>query len=358
MSESKEGSRPFRRRSLPSSGTVVLLLALAVLATLVVLHRIRKLPPSRIPQMITLYCFSELDEVMDGKLLPAFREEWKAKTGQTVDFIASYAGSGTITERIVEKFPAEVAILSSEMDAFRLAGRGVIAGPSWRGLPNQGIVSRSPMILLVRPRNPEEILDFEDLAREGIDVIHADPITSGAGEWAILAEYGSSYLADGDAEGAYERLLGVWRNVTDPATSARTARLVFEEGIGDALVTYEAKLLALRRRGALPGEIVYPRATIVSDHVVVKIDRNIEPAQKAVVDAFVDFLWSDTAQRLLVEHGFRSIAEALNAERAEPFPAIEKPFTLTAFGGARAAQSKILDGVWRDRVMGKLSEER
>ena len=43
------------------------------------------------------------------------------------------------------------------------------------------------------------------------------------------------------------------------------------------------------------------------------VDRNIAPADRALVGALVQFLWSEPAQRLFVRRGFRSVDERLNA---------------------------------------------
>ena len=46
------------------------------------------------------------------------------------------------------------------------------------------------------------------------------------------------------------------------APSARAARTQFENGFGDALITYEQEALYDRSRGKLKGEIIYPHSTI------------------------------------------------------------------------------------------------
>ena len=51
-----------------------------------------------------------------------------------------------------------------------------------------------------------------------------------------------------------------------------------------------------------------------------------------VVDAFVEFLWSEKGQRLFVENGFRSVEERLNASNPA-FGKIADPFLIKDFGG-------------------------
>lgn len=310
---------------------------------------------SRPPQTIVFYGFSILVEVMNQAIFPAFQEEWEAETGQRVEFISAFAGSGTVRNQLIMGVPAHLALLSLELDAEALAKARVIAPGSWRRLPENGVVNRTPFVILVRPDNPQQIHDFADLARPGVKVVHPDPLTSGGANWAIVAEYGAASRAPGaEPDAGHALLLGIWRNVVAQAASARAGRTQFANGFGDALITYEQELLVDRARGRLKGEIIYPRRTIKSEHTLVVVDRNIAPRERAVVDAFVRFLWSERAQRLFVEHGFRSVIEPINAARPD-FGTIPDLFSIRDFGGWPAAKETIVDGVWRNRVLKELT---
>jgi len=147
-------------------------------------------------------------------------------------------------------------------------------------------------------------------------------------------------------------LLGVWKNVVAQAASARAARTQFENGFGDALVTYEQEALFDKFRGTLKSEIVYPRSTVYSEHTLVRIDRNIPRRDRALVDAFVQFLWSDRAQAAFSKYGFRSVDEGRNAGLTR----IEDGFAIADFGGWTRAKKKIVDGVWKARVLKELGK--
>jgi sulfate transport system substrate-binding protein len=203
---------------------------------------------------------------------------------------------------------------------------------------------------MVRPGNPHGVADFADLAQPGIGIVHPDPLTSGGAQWAILAEYGSVLFSGGDEAQAEEQLLGIWRNVVAQAGSARAARTQFETGFGDALITYEQEAVYDLGRGRLTAEIVYPRSTILSEHIVVVVDDNIASEDRDAVAAFIDYLWSDAAQQIFVEHGFRSVKEALNAGQPA-FGFIEFPFTVEDLGGWQAARAEIVEAVWKDHVL-------
>jgi len=113
---------------------------------------------------IVFYGFSILGDAMNDGVFPAFQKSWREKTGETVEFIGSFAGSGTVTNQIVLGAPADAAVVALEPDAERLAAAGATPPASWKSLPFQGVVNRAPFVILVRPGNPKGIHDFADLA--------------------------------------------------------------------------------------------------------------------------------------------------------------------------------------------------
>jgi sulfate transport system substrate-binding protein len=277
-----------------------------------------------------------------------------AEGNPPVEFVSSFAGSGTITNQIILGVPAQLALLSLESDAERLAAAGVIAPGSWRRLPFQGVVNRTPFVIVVRKGNPAAIHDYRDLARSGIGVVHPDPATSGGANWSVVAEYGAGLRRPGgNAQTAEALLRGIWKNVVAQAASARAARVQFDQGFGDALVTYEQEPLWDRTRGKFHGEIVYPKSTILSEHTLVVIDKHIGPADREVIARFVDFLWSEPAQRIFIAYGFRSVLPQL--EGLNPgFGKIDDAFLIAEFGGWTRARPEIVDGIWKRRVMASL----
>jgi sulfate/thiosulfate-binding protein len=303
------------------------------------------------PPTIVFYGFSILADVMNDGIFPAFRKQWRAAGHGDVEFISSFGGSGTVTNQVILGVPAELVLLSLESDADRLAAAGVVAAGSWKRLPHGGIVNLTPFVVLVRPGNPLGIRDFGDLAAGRARIVHPDPMTSGGANWAIVAEYGAGARAEPDRPGAGEEMLaGVWKNVVAQASSARAARTQFTQGFGDALITYEQEAVFDRGRGKLRADVVYPSRTILSEHTLVVVDRNVTARQRPLIDAFVRFLWTDEAQGIFVRYGFRSVDDDLNAGHAE-FGAIADPFRIADFGGWRRAKKDIVEGIWKNRVM-------
>ena len=306
---------------------------------------------------VTLYGFSIMKESLEKEIFPAFIAKVKREHGLDVRFTSSFAGSEAVTNQILSGVKAQIAILSIERDAQRLKDHKDISS-DWHTLPQKGIVNKTPFVILVRKGNPKGIHDFPDLAKPGIKVIHPDPNSSGGAQWSILAIYGSELVksekqsSEPDRARALETLRAIWRNVVAAGVtpgSAREARTTFESGYGDALITYELEGLLLKQTGA-PFEIVVPEATIFSEHPAVVIDRNVPAVDRPVVDAFMQFLWSDEAQRAFVKYHFRSSTnEALNQENKE-LATIKYPFTVDYFGGWNRAYPEVIQGVFSELV--------
>jgi sulfate transport system substrate-binding protein len=305
-------------------------------------------------QTITLYGFSIMKEVMEKEIFPAFAAKWKAEHGTEVNFVSSFAGSETVTNQILQGTPADVAILSIDRDAERLRD-GKATTTDWHQWPQKGIINKTPFVIIVRKGNPQNIKDFADLGRPGIKLIHPDPVSSGGAQWSLLAIYGSELkkseaeMGKPDPVRALNTLKAIWANVISTPGSAREARTQFETGYGDAFITYELEGLSMKQAGE-PIDMVVPNATIYSEHPVVIIDRNMTDAKRPVVQAFIDYLWSDEAQKAFVKYYFRSITnESLNDGKPE-FAKIEMPFTVDMFGGWDKAFPDVIQDVFQKQV--------
>ena len=127
-------------------------------------------------------------------------------------------------------------------------------------------------------------------------------------------------------------LQAIWKNVVSTPGSAREARTQFELGHGDALVTYELEGLMMKQAGGKV-EIVVPESTIFSEHPAVIIDSKVTPEERPVVTAFLQYLWSDEANK--------------------EFAQIKLPFYVADLGGWGKAYPDIIEKVFRDQVQKK-----
>lgn len=332
-------------------------LVCALLMLLLASSCLPQAPTNKGGRSITVYGFSVMKESLEKAIFPAFSAKWKQEHGEDLRFVSSFAGSETVTNQIIQGVDADVAILSIERDVDRLKQAGAVTS-DWHQLPNQGIVNKTPFVILVRKGNPKGIHDFADLAKPGVQLIHPDPVSSGGAQWSVLAIYGSELIKSERQTGgrdearALKMLQAIWKNVIATPDSARAARTQFEQGYGDALVTYELDALLMKQADA-PVEIIVPEATIFSEHPAVVIDRKVTAEERPVVDAFIQYLWSEEAQRAFVQYHFRSVTnEALNDTNKE-FAQIKLPFTVGDLGGWSKAYPEIIEHVWRDQVQKK-----
>jgi sulfate/thiosulfate-binding protein len=299
-------------------------------------------------QTIVVYGFSIEEEVVTKEIFPAFQAHWREQTGQEVTFQSVFTGSEELTEMIVGGAPADIAILSNEQHAVWLHVNDLVE-TDWQTFPHAGIVSRSPLVIVVRPGNPLGIEDWADLARPGVRLIHADPRTSGGAQWALLAVYGAALLGEGDSgkQAARDQVESIWTNVVATPTSSREALKHFMFGAGDAMITYEQDALLAQARGAAL-EIAMPPSTVMSEHVAIVVDKNVKPWEREVVESFMAFLWSEAAQEALTRYYFRAVTdEALN-EAVPEFHEIERLFTVQDLGGWGQAYPEIIHGVWEE----------
>jgi ABC-type sulfate transport system substrate-binding protein len=250
--------------------------------------------------------------------------------------------------------PADVALFSNAQHVTHLkVGRRVRVN-------NQPVVvGHTPMVIVTRAGNPAGITGFPNLAQPGLRLLHADPRTSGAGQWAVLAEYGSALPEAGGSAAALRlrsgqaeaQLQAIWHNVRLLAASARATMTLFELGAGDAFVTYEQDALLTQERG-VPLEIVVPEHTIVAQHVAVIVDDNVTPGDLPMARAFVRFLLSDAGQQAFERYHMRPVD--LESKR---FPKVAQPFTVADLGGWSRAYVEVVETLWQTRIEPRLDLE-
>ena len=307
---------------------------------------------------ITLYGFSIMKESLEKAIFPGFTARWKQLHGQEVRFQSSFAGSETVTNQILQGAPSDVAILSIERDAQRLKSGGFVTS-DWRSYPSGGIVNKTPFVIIVRRGNPKGIHDFPDLAKPGVKLIHPDPVSSGGAQWSILAIYGSelkkseAQSPDGTADRprALQTLRAIWKNVISTPGSAREARTTFELGNGDALITYELEALLMKEANS-PIEMIVPRSTMFSEHPAVVIDKNVSHDKRQVVDAFMQYLWSDEAQQAFVKYHFYAVTNEAFNQANTGFGHVDLPLTIEYFGGWDKAYPDVIEKIFRVQVQG------
>ncbi len=306
---------------------------------------------------LILAIYSVPKEAYEHKLIPAFKQHWKQRTGQDIRVHSSYGASGAQARAIIGGFEADIAALSVEGDVDQMAKAGLITH-EWRKTADRGNVSASVVALGVRKGNPKNIKTWEDLTKPGVDVLYPNPKTSGGAMWDIIAIYGAGLtLADpkqGPAEAQAAALLKrIQKNVKVMDKSGRESVTTFERGVGDVIVTYENELLP-RIKSGRPMELVIPAETVLIENPAAIVDRNVDKHHvRDIAEALVAFLHSEDAQRAFAEYDFRTVtAVPAGAHPAKAFPQPAHLFTITELGGWDKVASLLFGphGLWTRAV--------
>ena len=292
------------------------------------------------------------------KIIPLFAKEWKEKTGQTVRFDQSYGGSGSQTRAVIDGLEADIVALALSADTLQLQDAGLIK-PGWeKKTPNgDGIVHRSVAVIVTREGNPKNIKDWDDLARNDVSVITANPKTSGGARWNYMVLWGKVIKTGGTEEKAQDFVTKVYKNVPVLPRDAREATdAFFVQKQGDALMNYENEVILAKQQGQnLP--YVVPEINISIDNPIAVVDSYVDKrGNREVAEAFVQFLFTPAAQREFAKVGFRPVLPEVVAEFADTYPQISNLFTIEDFGGWNQVSPKFFaDGAIFDDIQANIA---
>lgn len=272
-----------------------------------------------------------------GAIIAAWQ---KTPNGSGVSFAQSYGASGDQARAVANGLPTDIVQLSTGLDVDYLVEKGLV-DKHWDKQSYKGIVTNSLVVFAVRPGNPKKIKTWDDLIKPGIEVITANPFTSGAAKWNILAAYGAQRKLGKSDKQAQAYVQKLFKNVVVQAKSGRDATNAFLAGKGDVLLSYENEALASRKNGQ-DIQFYIPKQTMLIEApiAVIKTSDNREKANQ-----FIRFTKTPVAQRIWAEYGFRPVNRAVFAEFKSKFPARPTVYRISdpIFGGWAAADKKWFD---------------
>ncbi|HSC91174.1 MAG TPA: sulfate ABC transporter substrate-binding protein [Gaiellaceae bacterium] len=266
-----------------------------------------------------------------AELIRAFA---KTAEGRGVSISQSYGSSGEQSRAVESGLPADVVAFSLEPDVTRLVEAGIVAA-DWASDEHDGMVTDSVVVFAVRKGNPKRIRDWDDLVRDGVEVITPNPFTSGGARWNVMAAYGAQLKQGKSKEQAVQYLRELFANVTVQDKSARESLQTFSSGKGDVLIAYENEAITAQQAGQALDYVIPDQTILIENPVAVTKDA---PGQ---AQAFVDFLRTPDAQRVFAEKGYRSILPEVVDERRYPTPATL--FTIADLGGWETVQTEFFD---------------
>jgi sulfate transport system substrate-binding protein len=291
---------------------------------------------------LTLVAYSTSREVY-AELTKGFG---KTPAGRGVTFDESYGSSGEQSRAVEQGLAAGVVAFSLEPDITRLVEAGIVED-GWDQGESGGMVTTSVVVFAVRKDNPKGIRTWDDLVKDGVEVIEPNPFTSGGARWNVMAAYGAQRELDKTHEQAVEYLHELFRHVSVQDKSARESLQTFTGGKGDVLLAYENEAILAQRKGE-ELDYVVPNETILIENPVA-VTKDAPPAAKA----FVEFIRSPESQNVFGEAGYRPVLDGVLAEF--DFPRPPKLFTIDDLGGWDEVQTRFFDR--EDGIMAEIQRD-
>ena len=168
----------------------------------------------------------------------------------------------------------------------------------------------------MRSGNPKNIQDWDDLLRDDVGIITPNPKTSGGARWNYLAAWYYFEKAGQSEDEILASMATLYKNVVVLDSGARGATTSFvENGQGDVLLAWENE--AFLSLAEYPGEyeIVIPSVSILCQPTVAIVDPVVdERGTRDVATAYLQYLYSDEAQRIETENYYRPSTKAIYDE--------------------------------------------
>ncbi|VEG13780.1 sulfate ABC transporter substrate-binding protein [Moraxella cuniculi] len=251
-----------------------------------------------------------------------------------IDIKQSHGGSSKQALSVKNGLQADVATMNQGSDIELLADAKLVDS-NWRqSFPNNAIPFTSTIVFLVREGNPKGVKDWNDLAKQGTEIVIANPKTTGNGRYAFLGAYGyglQTFKQDETQTKAFaKQLLG---NVKVFENGGRAATTTFaQRGIGDVLITFENEANVIKGKFGNV-EIVYPSYTINAENpvAVVKATTDSKGTTEAATE-YLNYLYSDEAQQLATKFFLRPSNADILAQNQDKFPAMTTFFPNDVFG--------------------------
>lgn len=289
------------------------------------------------------------------ELNPAFAAHWQATTGRTVTIDMSHGGSSRQARAILEGLNADVVTFNQETDIDVLVEGGLVDADWRNALPNGASPWYSLPAFLVREGNPLNIEDWDDLARDDVAPVFPNPKTSGNARYTYLAAYAYALATNGGDQAAAQEFVGaIFAGVPVFDTGGRAATQTFaERGIGDVLVTFEAETGGIAAAYADQNFVrVTPSQSLFAAFPVALVNENAaRNGSTEVAQAYLEWLYSEEAQRIVAGHFYRVVDEAVLAESADSLPQVDLVTVDGVFGGWDAVRTDHLaDGAILDQT--------
>ena len=234
-----------------------------------------------------------------------FEQYYEKNFGKKVRVIQSHGGSGSQARSVVEGCNADVVTLALEHDITLIEKTGLIDAGWQKEFDKDSAPYTSTIVFLVRKGNQKQFMK------------------------------------------------ALYQNVSVMDSGARGATTTFVENKkGDVLIAWENEALATLN--SYPGEyeMINPSVSILAQPSVAVVDDNAGMNQSEEVSTgYLQYLYSDEAQRLIGENGYRPSNEAILQEFSDKYDLSIKMWNIGDYGGwDKAYETYFDDGAMFDEI--------
>ena len=286
-----------------------------------------------------------------------FAEHYKEETGNDIELVQSHGGSGSQARSVIEGNDADVVTLALAHDITSIEEAGMIEAGWMNEFDRNSSPYTSTIVFLVHSGNEKEINDWDDLTKDGVEIITPDPKSSGGACWNFLAawQYAKEKF-NGDEAAMKDFVAQIYDNVLVMDSGARGATTTFvENGQGDVLIAWENEALLTLEEYPGEYELVTPSISILAEPSVAIVDENADKnGTQEIAKDYLEYLYTEDAQRLAGENFYRPSDEAILNEFADTFDLTVNLCTIDDFGGwDQAYQDFFADDAIFDEIYGK-----
>lgn len=239
-------------------------------------------PITQVPRELTVFAAASLTD--------AFEEIGRAfeQTNPDIRVVFNFAGSQQLAAKLGQGAPADVFASANQRQIDTVIAAGRVDRATVR------IFTQNSLVVVTSVSVREPILGLQDLARPGLRLVIADEAVPVGGH---TLEFLRNAAADPAFGAAYR--MAVLANVVSYEDNVRAVLSKVALGEGDAGIVYVSDMLA---DSAQVERIDIPaHLNIIAAYPVAPL---ADSPNRAQADAFIAYLFSDEAQRILTRYGF------------------------------------------------------
>ena len=319
-----------RKRGKTGAGVLILLVAamIAGCAGQTGLAKVKTITITNVSYDPTREFFQEYNRIFESYYWNTYKTRIKV--------IQSHGGSGGQARSVIEGAKADVVTLALAHDIAMIEKSGLIDSGWIKEFEGNSSPYTSAIVFLVRKGNEKKIKDWSDLVKPGVEIITPDPKSSGGACWNFLAAWQYAKVTyHGDEKKMKSFAADLYRNVSVMDSGARAATTTFvENGQGDVLIAWENEAINTVKEYPDQYEIITPGVSILAEPGVAVVDENAHrDGVERVSEEYLKYLYSDEAQRLIGEYGYRPSNKKILSEFSEKFDLNVNLCTIDDFGG-------------------------